>query len=151
MVINPELLEIHQYDGSGYQPLITFQTWRVAVLKYCEELLPERITCMQRHDDTDEVFILLQGKCLLYIGTGESCVTGITAQAMEALRVYNVKRSTWHTHILSRDAVVLIVENADTTPANSPEVPLSKVQRQEVAELAHKHGMGCQKAGAAAV
>ncbi|HYH01688.1 MAG TPA: hypothetical protein VEC37_01160 [Bacillota bacterium] len=147
MAIGLDLLEIKEYDGSGYQPLITFQTWRVAVLKYCDELLPERIAKMQRHEKTDEVFILLQGKCLLYIGTGDTYVNGIAAQAMEPLRIYNVKRSAWHTHTLSRDAVVLIVENEDTAPANSPEMLLDEVQRQELVKLAREHGMFCQTGG----
>lgn len=141
MSINPELLEIQHYDGDGYQPLITAPPWRVAVLKYCDELLPERIGRMQRHDQTDEVFVLLQGKCLLYIGAGQAEVAEIAAQEMEALRVYNVKRATWHTHTLSRDAVVLIVENDDTSLANSPEIALTAKQQQELVKLAKQHGI----------
>ena len=38
---------------------------------------------------------------------------------MEAGKIYNVRRNTWHTVLLSREASVLIVENRDTGEANS--------------------------------
>lgn len=140
MSIDGKFMEIHGYDGEGYQPLIAFQTWRVALLKYCDELLPDQISKMQCHQESDEVFILLQGQCLLYIGTGPSGVGEIAAQRMEPLRVYNVKRGTWHTHTLSREAAVLIVENDDTAAVNSPEVRLEEPQRQELVKLAREQG-----------
>ena len=52
------------------------------------------------------------------------------------LKLYNVRRSAWHTHTLSEDATVLIVENRDTALANSPEVPLEPTQRAQVVRLA---------------
>lgn len=141
-MIDPTLLEIRHYEGDGYQPLIACQSWRVAILTYCDELLPDQIGKMQRHDETDEVFILLRGQCLLYVGEGQSGVTGISAQKMEPLKVYNVKRWVWHTHTLSRDAVVMIVENDNTSLANSPEVTLDAHQRGELVKLAREFGLG---------
>ncbi len=51
---------------------------------------------------------------------------------LEPGRVYNVKRAVWHTHTLSPDAKVLVVENRDTTFANSPFIPLSTKQRRDL-------------------
>ena len=70
MEIPKTLLEIRSYTGEGYLPLIDFGAWRVAILRYIDELLPERLTHMQRHDETDEVFVLLAGRCILYLGEG---------------------------------------------------------------------------------
>jgi hypothetical protein len=136
MEIPETLLEIRHYAGEGYRPLIDFGAWRVAVLRYIDELLPERLTQMQRHEETDEVFVLLAGRCILYLGEGADRVDTIRAIDMEPLKLYNVRRSAWHTHTLSEDATVLIVENCDTTPANSPQVPLDPVQRSQVVRLA---------------
>ena len=130
------LLEIRSFAGEGYRPLIDFGAWRVAVLRYIDELLPERLTHMQRHDETDEVFVLLGGRCILYLGEGIDRVDIVRAIDMEPLKLYNVKRSAWHTHTLSEDASVLIVENCDTVAANSPQVPLDPVQRSQVVRLA---------------
>jgi hypothetical protein len=135
-LIDERLLEIRQYTGEGYRPIIDFNNWRVAILKYCEELLPERITKMQRHNESDEVFVLLQGECVLFIGEGVQSVTNIMSQKLEPLKLYNVKQAVWHTHTLSKDAVVLIVENQNTTIKNSPEYMLTGPQKRLLIEIA---------------
>ncbi len=135
MPIPETLLEIRDYGGEGYRPLIDFGAWRVAVLRAIDELLPENLATMQRHDETDEVFVLLAGRCILFFGEGTDAVTTIHAADMEPLKLYNVKRGAWHTHTLSEDATVLIVENVDTTDANSPLVTLNAAQRAEIVQL----------------
>jgi hypothetical protein len=87
---------------------------------------------MQRHNETDEVFILLRGRCILFVGAGDQKVTDIFAVNMKQLKLYNVKKSTWHTHTLDKDTMVLIVENRDTTFDNSPFCQLSNMQRQQI-------------------
>jgi hypothetical protein len=49
----------------------------VAILLYEDTLLPENITGMQRYDETDEVFVLLAGHCILFLGDGHKTVTRI--------------------------------------------------------------------------
>ena len=100
MSIPENLLEIHQYTDEGYKPLINYGTWRVAVLRYIDELIPGNISQMQRHDETDEVFVLLEGRCILFIGDGEEVINQIHAVDMEPQKLYNVKRACWHTHTL---------------------------------------------------
>jgi len=135
MAIDEKLLEIRQFDGAGYMPLIDYANWRVAMLRYIDELLPHNLTSMQRHDETDEVFVLLNGRCILFLGAGGDNITAIHAQDMEPLKFYNVKRSCWHTHTLSEDANVLIVENRDTVVENSPQIALSTAQTRQLIEL----------------
>ncbi len=132
MNIDPSLLEIHVHQEPAYQPLVDFESWRVAVLNYCDALLPERLHEMQRHDETDEVFVLLRGRCILFIGDGQQEAGTVRAADMEPLKVYNVKRGTWHTHTLSDDSMVLVVENRETTLANSPFCPLTPAQTAEI-------------------
>ncbi|MCJ7702430.1 MAG: hypothetical protein MUO62_12675, partial [Anaerolineales bacterium] len=132
------LLEIHQYLGEGYQPLIDYGEWRVAILRYIDELLPDNIGKMQRHDETDEVFVLLEGRCILFIGEGDEQITQIHAQDMEPLKLYNVKRSCWHTHTLSEDTTVFIVENQNTADHNSPEIDLNPEQMAKLVSLTNK-------------
>jgi hypothetical protein len=135
--MNSNLLEISDYSGEGYRPLIDYGQWRVAILRYIDELLPENIGKMQRHTETDEVFVLLSGRCILFLGEGGDSVGAIHAQDMQPLKLYNVKRGAWHTHTLDEAATVLIVENRDTSLANSPEIELSADQCQQLAELTH--------------
>lgn len=135
MAVSEELLEIRQYVGEGYQPLVEHGEWRVAILRYEDGLLPHNISKMQRHDETDELFVLLAGRCILFLGDGADNVTTIHAQDMQPLKLYNVKKHCWHSHTLSQDASVLIVENRDTTERNSPSVALTRVQRERISEL----------------
>lgn len=129
------LLEINEYAGPGYQPLVDYGAWRVALLCYIDELLPERLAAMQRHDETDEVFVLLGGRCLLFIGEGDATVSEIHAVDMQPFKTYNIKRGVWHTHTLDQQAAVLIIENRDTTLDNSPQVALNEAQRHQLVNL----------------
>lgn len=135
-MIDDSELEILSYDGEGYLPLLRFGAWRVAELRYCDELLPQNIGKLQRHDGTDEAFVLLAGHCTLFLGGRGPGIGEIGAQPLEPLRIYNIRRGTWHSHTLSRDATVLIIENEDTCGANSPELPLSPQQRRTLREAA---------------
>jgi len=135
MTVSERLLEIREYSGEGYRPLVDYGEWRVAILRNEDELLPQNIREMQRHDETDEVFVLLSGRCILFLGDGDEGVTAIHAQDMQPLKLYNVKKACWHSHTLSEDASVLIVENRDTTVDNSPRVGLTLAQRERIGEL----------------
>jgi mannose-6-phosphate isomerase-like protein (cupin superfamily) len=132
MRIDERLLEIKEYTGEGYMPVVDYETWRVAILNYCQELLPENITKMQKHDESDEVFVVLKGEFILYIGEGKDKIDNIYAQRLEPLKMYNVKKGVWHTHTLSKDAMVLIVENKNTDLSNSPEINLNSEQRSKL-------------------
>ncbi len=136
MPIPESLLEIREYTGPGYRPLVDFGAWRVAILRYAEDMLPRNIRSMQRHNETDEVFVLLQGRCLLFLGEGDDRITRVLAEDMKPLKLYNVRRGAWHHHTLSEDAVVLIVENRDTTTANSDDCPLDEAGYQALQALA---------------
>ncbi len=126
-MISDKLLEIKEYNGYEYSPVVDYDTWRVAILNYADSLLPDNIQKMQRHDETDEVFILLSGKCILFIGDGNDNVTAVHAIDMLPFKVYNVKKGAWHNHSLSKDGKVLIVENVDTEDdKNSPYIELPK-------------------------
>jgi hypothetical protein len=136
--IYEHLLEIHGCEGTGYQPLIDYDKWRVAILRYCDELLPERIFAMQRHNETDEVFVLLEGRCILFLGEGNNTITSITGIDLEPRKIYNVKRGAWHSHTLNNEAYVLIVEKRDTTIQNSSKMILNDDQRRQIADITHE-------------
>ena len=133
MSISENLLEVRQYDGDGYRPIIDYGAWRVAILRYHTELEPDAISTMQRHDETDEVFVLLSGQCILFLGEGGEEIGTIHAVDLQPLKAYNVKKGAWHTHTLSEDATVLIVENQDTNTTNSPTRSLAMEQCSTIA------------------
>lgn len=127
-------IEVINYPKEGYMPLKEFESWRVAVLKFCKDLLVENVKTVQKHLYTDEVFVLLQGSCTLFIA-GEGDEPGdVEKVVMEPHKIYNIKKGVWHNHIMSEDGEVLIVENADTYDGegNSPIVPLNEKQLKQL-------------------
>ncbi|MFH0727398.1 MAG: hypothetical protein V2B19_13800 [Pseudomonadota bacterium] len=138
LCINEKLLEVRDHDKEGYRPVIDYGAWRVAILNFSDELRVENLTAMQRHNETDEVFVLLKGRCILFLGEGSEAVTAVYAADMQPFKIYNVKKAVWHTHTLSRDAMVLIVENRDTTADNSPFCSLTAAQQQTIGALAER-------------
>lgn len=132
------LLEVRQHNAPDYKPLIDYGAWRVALMNYTPDLTPDKIDRMQKHTETDEVFVLLAGRCILFLGEGDETVSAVHAVDMELYKLYNVKRGVWHSHTFSEDARVLIVENCDTVDANSPFVGLSAEQQKQVVEWTTK-------------
>jgi len=118
--MNQEEIEISFYHNEGYKPVIDYMEWRVAILNYCEELEPQNIHSMQKHMETDEVFVLLAGNCRLFTGGKGEHIEHLNFVDMEQGQLYNIKRGVWHTHSLDRKGCVLIVENRNTNEDNSP-------------------------------
>ncbi len=123
------LLEIRWHEGEGYKPLVDYGNWRVAILRFEDGLLHGQQSTMERHMETDEVFVLTQGEGIIILGGNGRQIGGLTIQRMEAGKIYNIKCGAWHTLSLSRDASVVIMENRDTTEANSEYAGLTAEQR----------------------
>lgn len=123
-----KLIEIHSHEGIGYSRLFHCRDFRVAMLNYHPELDITSISNFQQHSLTDEAFILLKGSCTLFLAEDET-LQKIYAVPLEPGKVFNIKQGTYHTHTLSEDASVLIVEAEDTCDANSPSVPVDAAAR----------------------
>lgn len=136
--MDEKLLEIREFAGAGYQPVIDYSTWRVAILNYIDEIHPEQIGFMERHNETYEVFVLINGQGILFLGEGDQKVEKIQTQVMESGKIYNVKQGIWHTVVLSRNGSVLIVENRNTSKANSNYFTLGPEQRELILEKARR-------------
>ena len=121
----PDMIQVGQYSAPGYQPLVSFGQWRVAVLNYVDELQPDHISRLERHNATDEVFVILVGQGMLVIGGNLDEVQPPVFYPLEMGKTYNVKCHTWHTVVMSRDAQILIIENDDTSTKNSENLSLS--------------------------
>ena len=134
MTINPRLIEVKSCLVDDYSPLVECGQWRVAAICASEHNSADAIVQLERHNETDEVFVLMRGKSVLFAATGQ-CEQGIgriTNVDMEPLQVYNVKRGVWHACALGPDAVVLVVENSDTGRSNSDYAQLMMDQRKLV-------------------
>lgn len=125
-------LEIIDFPAEDYMPLKDYDGWRVAVLKHCENTNMENIRWMQKHLETDESFVLLNGNCTLILsGEGDAPDDSYKLIEMEPHRLYNIKRGFWHNHVLDEKGEVLIVENRDTTDDNSPTYHMNPMEIEQ--------------------
>jgi hypothetical protein len=136
ILMDNKMLDILGYTGEGYKPLVDYGEWRVAFLRYIDDLQPDHINEMERHTETDEVFVLIHGQGILLVGGVENHVDEIYPNVMEFGKLYNVKRNAWHCILLSRDASVLLVENRNTSRLNSEYTRLTEEQREFISDQA---------------
>ena len=106
-------IEIIDYTDHSYMTAMSFGSWRVAYLNHGEIFMEENFEKIERHLETDEVFMLLEGEATLIIGKELARIP------MEQHKVYNIPKGVWHTILTKPGTRVFIVENADTAPENS--------------------------------
>ena len=94
--------------------MLSTEHWRVGLLRTSERFVKTGI--WERHLKTVEVHVLLCGQATLYVKDEAG-----TEQALPMVQgtVYEVAPAEWHHVTVSDDAVVLVVEDADTSKENS--------------------------------
>lgn len=102
-------MEMITYQGEGFQVLKEFEGWKIGYLRYNDRF--SKFDQFERHLETDEVFVLLEGNATLYTDE-EEC-------AMVPNALYNIPKGVWHHIVVSEDATVLVVENSNTTKENT--------------------------------
>lgn len=121
----------YSYDDPGYLTLMSYQSWRVAFLNYIDELKPENIPYFEAHHKTDEVFVLLEGDAILYyLEDGK-----VMHVKMVKNKVYNVKKDVYHTHALSPDCKLLIIEEENTSDDNSSRIYVDDEMRKALVKI----------------
>ncbi len=56
------LVEIGEFFGVGFQPVLNFEGWRVAMKRFADSTHPTTFHSVDRHNETNEVFILTEGR-----------------------------------------------------------------------------------------
>ena len=115
-------MEVLSWEEEGFRPLISFGDWLVALLNWELRFDKASVGQVERHNETDEVFVLLQGHSIIFVVDDESA----KVKDMEPGVVYNVTRSAWHSVIGDRSAKWLIVESNTTSQENSDFRPLNE-------------------------
>jgi len=105
------MLEVYEWQGEAYKPLVLTPGWMVALLNWEPIFDRANVSEVERHNKTDEVFVLLNGKAVLF-----TRADGGELEAVEMMQgvVYNVPTAVWHNVVATRDVKLLIVEDRDT-------------------------------------
>lgn len=134
-------LQDYVWPTRGAVELFGWECWRTYLLKYTPEMLPQNIDAFMIHDKTEEAFVLLQGRCTLFIAEGDMNSFGeIHAIEMEPLTIYQLKTNTWHHHPISKDGIVFGVMSTHTdVDHNTYFRPINDRTRAELLEIMRRH------------
>jgi len=93
------------------------------------------IDCLERHNQTDELFVLTAGACtLIYANeTADGMIFG--AVKMEPQKVYNIPAALWHNTITQKDTKMILIEDSNTSMENSDILALGEGQIEIVRSL----------------
>ena len=113
------LLEVGEYFGVGFQPVLDFSGWRVAMKRYADSTHPAKFHSVDRHNETNEVFILTEGKAEMLLMDGDAKPTDFHLFPMKLNVAYSIQQRAWHHVFMSEDAHILVFERSNTSRENS--------------------------------
>ena len=125
----------YAFEGEGMTRVFENEKWMVGIKNWKPMNDIANINCLERHNETDELFILLNGKCTLLFANETEDGLKIEAVPMEPLKVYNIPRSLWHNTVTQRDTKLALIEDSSTGSANSDNLDLTEAQIEEVHRL----------------
>ncbi len=99
--------------GTGFFPTVISDTWQLCYVNPCEQY--GELKVLKKHNDTDEVFVLLKGKAWLYTYENE-CVAAIS---MTPHVFYNIEKGTWHHLKINEGSLLIAAENKNVSSDNS--------------------------------
>lgn len=106
-------IDVIDATHEGYLTKHIYESWRVGLITPAERF--EKITYLERHNLTDEIFILLTGRAVL-IGKDDD---GLHMIELESGKLYCVPKAYWHNVRVYQNTVVAVVENVDTSKENT--------------------------------
>ncbi len=118
-------VEQFTYDAPDFQPVVESGGWLVALMNWSPRFDLMGWGVLERHNATDEVFVLQKGRSILFVDTDE----GLECIDMIPGVVYNVTQGTWHNVIGTRDVQWLIVESQDDPDSPTEYRDLSSAER----------------------
>src|SRR4051794_23699822 len=113
------LMEIGESFEQTYKPVLDFHGWRVAMLRHNDAAVPENLYRVERHRETNEVFILTAGEADLIICDGDAQPTRSYVFPMALNVAYNIQQAVWHHVLMSPDAHIILFERTNTSAENS--------------------------------
>lgn len=97
------------FNGEDFKVMMRFEGWKIGFLRYSERF--SKFCQLERHLETDEAFVLLDGSATLY--------TENEKIPMQKCAIYNIPKGEWHHITVSDGATVMVVENSGTDKDNT--------------------------------
>ena len=130
-----KLIEEYRHSKEGYNPYLIGPKWQVAQLNFQPDLAPDAIEKIDVHHHTDETFLLMAGQAVLIAAEIREDSVEFELINMKPRVLYNIPKGCWHNIALSKNAEVLITEDANTHLGDYEFHYLNKEDKKELNEL----------------
>lgn len=112
-------IKIYESDSEGMSRVYENEKWTVGVKNWKPSSDLNGITELERHNLTDELFVLLQGNCTLVSGEESGQGLKLNALKMKPNQVYNIPSKLWHTAVMEVGTKMILIEDVSTGMENS--------------------------------
>jgi mannose-6-phosphate isomerase-like protein (cupin superfamily) len=129
-------IEVKEFSGEGMSRVYENNKWTVGIKNWKPTNDITGIDCLERHNETDELFVLLAGRCTLVYANEKDGGLDIAAVEMEPFKVYNIPATLWHNTVTQKDTKMALIEDSSTGMNNSDVLELKPEQIAAIRELA---------------
>ncbi len=129
-------IAVYEFAGEGMQRVFENEKWTVGIKNWKPANDVTGIDCLERHNKTDELFVLVEGACTLVYANEEKNGLVFGAVHMQPNKVYNIPAALWHNTITRKDTKMILIEDSNTSMNNSDILELKEEQIAELRSLA---------------
>ena len=125
----------YEFGGEGMQRVFENEKWTVGIKNWKPANDITGIDCLERHNLTDELFVLVAGSCTLVYANETDNGLEFGSVAMEPNKVYNIPVTLWHNTITCKDTKMILIEDSSTSMDNSDIYNLDAKELETVKSL----------------
>ncbi|MDC3418543.1 cupin [Aquibacillus salsiterrae] len=130
-------IKTYEFNSQGMERVYENEKWLVGIKNWKPENDITGVNCLERHNQTDELFVLLSGGCVLIYANETEKGLKFNAVKMEPMKVYQIPARLWHNTITQKETKMVLVEDSSTSMDNSDILKLSETQIEEVQAIAN--------------
>ena len=93
----------YEFTGEGMQRVFENEKWTVGIKNWKPANDVTGIDCLELHNKTDELFVLVEGSCTLVYANETEGGLEFGAVKMEKDKVYNIPATLWHNTITCKE------------------------------------------------
>lgn len=128
-------IQSFEMNGEGMQRVYENEKWTVGIKNWKPANDITGLDCLERHNKTDELFVLLSGRCTLISAEETDGELKMEALEMEPFKVYNIPQSLWHNTVTQKDTKMILIEDVSTGMENSDILDLTPAQMETLRSL----------------
>ncbi len=129
-------IAVYEFAGEGMQRVFENEKWTVGIKNWKPANDVTGIDCLERHNNTDELFVLVEGACTLIYANESKEGLEFGVVNMQPNKVYNIPATLWHNTITQKDTKMILIEDSITSMNNSDILELDEGQIVKIRSLA---------------